>query len=204
MVNLIKKYKNNDTISQIIIVNIIVALLSIIMTNSIVLLFSLPLTINVFIVQPWSLFTAMFVHSGFMHIFFNMIWLYIMGNILMKNIGENKIWKLFIYSGLVVNLFALLFSIVIGGSGYAVGSSGAVNAIVFAAIYSNPEEEVSFFGIITFKIKYIGIYLFISTIIGLFGLNNIANFAHFIGLIYGYIWIKKINDRNFIEDIVRF
>ena len=32
-----------------------------------------------FILQPWSLLTYMFMHAGFMHILFNMLWLYWFG-----------------------------------------------------------------------------------------------------------------------------
>ena len=36
----------------------------------------LPASLSRFILQPWSLLTYMFMHAGFMHILFNMLWLY--------------------------------------------------------------------------------------------------------------------------------
>ena len=35
----------------------------------------LPASFTQFIIQPWSLFTYMFMHAGFLHILFNMLWL---------------------------------------------------------------------------------------------------------------------------------
>ena len=35
----------------------------------------LPASVIRFILQPWSLLTYMFMHAGFMHILFNMLWL---------------------------------------------------------------------------------------------------------------------------------
>lgn len=34
----------------------------------------LPASLTQFIIQPWSLFTYMFMHAGFLHILFNMLW----------------------------------------------------------------------------------------------------------------------------------
>ena len=42
-------------------------------------LLALPASFTRFILQPWSLFTYMFMHAGFMHILFNMLWLYWFG-----------------------------------------------------------------------------------------------------------------------------
>ena len=39
-------------------------------------LFALPASLHRFILQPWSLLSYMFMHAGFLHILFNMLWLY--------------------------------------------------------------------------------------------------------------------------------
>ena len=44
-------------------------------------LLALPASFTRFILQPWSLFTYMFMHAGFMHILFNMLWLYWFGQL---------------------------------------------------------------------------------------------------------------------------
>ena len=38
-------------------------------------LFALPASLHRFILQPWSLLSYMFMHAGFLHILFNMLWL---------------------------------------------------------------------------------------------------------------------------------
>ena len=44
-------------------------------------LFALPASLHRFIIQPWSLLTYMFMHAGFLHILFNMLWLYWFGSL---------------------------------------------------------------------------------------------------------------------------
>ena len=39
-------------------------------------LLALPASFTRFAWQPWSIFTYMFMHAGFLHILFNMLWLY--------------------------------------------------------------------------------------------------------------------------------
>ena len=43
-------------------------------------LFALPASLHRFILQPWSLLSYMFMHAGFLHILFNMLWLYWFGS----------------------------------------------------------------------------------------------------------------------------
>ena len=41
----------------------------------------LPAYLPKFLVQPWTLFTYMFLHAGALHLLFNMLWLYWFGQL---------------------------------------------------------------------------------------------------------------------------
>ncbi len=41
--------------------------------------FSLPANTSILVKKPWSIITYMFLHKGFMHLLFNLIWLYFGG-----------------------------------------------------------------------------------------------------------------------------
>ena len=48
-----------------------------------------------FITHPWGMFTHMFMHEGFMHILFNMLFLYWFGRIVEDLVGNKRILPLF-------------------------------------------------------------------------------------------------------------
>jgi len=49
--------------------------------------------------QPWQIFTHMFMHGSFQHLFFNMLMLYFFGTMLESTIGRNKFLFLYISAG---------------------------------------------------------------------------------------------------------
>ena len=44
----------------------------------------LPSDFSVFILKPWSIITYAFVHYDFLHILFNMLWLYVIGELFLN------------------------------------------------------------------------------------------------------------------------
>ena len=147
--------------------------------------------------NSYTLFTSMFVHSGFLHILGNMIVFFFMGVAFEERIG----WKKFLLIYLVTGVFgALTFSVLnLGSSIPLVGASGAVFGILGAFAFIYPRDEVVMpipvvIMIIT-KIKVIYaaiIFAAMETIIvymnSLSGLqDNTAHLAHFGGLISGIL-----------------
>jgi len=145
----------------------------------------------------WQPITSMFLHAGFLHIFFNMFVLWQFGNQLEQVIGTNKFLTLYFISGLTSSLLWMFL-----GIGPAVGASGAICGLVAAYVFIAPETEVLFLFFIPMKIKNF-IYGFgaLSLGFGLLSLINpsygfgIGHFAHLGGLIGGYLityyWSKN-------------
>ena len=202
MQNLLDQFKRLNIIKQLILINVFLYIFMLIVP--IQDYFILPLSPTEFIKQPWSLFTTMFMHNGFSHILFNMLWLYIFGDILIKYINKKDFLKLYLFSGVVVSAVILLDAFALNIGSAALGASGAINAIIFAAIYIKPNNKITIIGGIQLKLKWIAWFLIVSHILGLNGTNMLGEVGHLVGAAYGYVWIKKKYKRNIFNDLVNF
>jgi len=77
----------------------------------------------------WRLVTAVFVHLGILHLFFNGLALWYVGPLAQRIFGTARAFLLFLGTGLAGNLASLLFGI--GGG----GASGALFGWIGAALY---------------------------------------------------------------------
>lgn len=57
------------------------------------------------LVRFWTPLTYMFLHSGFFHILFNMLWFYWLGSIFQEYLGGKKLVDLYIIGGLAGAFF---------------------------------------------------------------------------------------------------
>ena len=48
--------------------------------------FEFPVELGSFIVQPWSILSYAFIHYDFWHLLFNMLWLYVIGRMFVKEL----------------------------------------------------------------------------------------------------------------------
>ena len=131
-----------------------------------------------FLSHPWGIFTSMFVHHEFFHIFANMLTLYFFGSFLIRLIGDRWFWIIYIGGGLLGNiLFVLLTS-----NALAIGASGAVFALGGALSILKPNLKVYILFIpvpVSLWIAVIGGFLLMSF------LPNVAWQAHLGGLLLG-------------------
>lgn len=146
-----------------------------------------------FILQPWSIITYSFVHYDFLHILFNMLWLYYIGkfflNLFSAKMALNVYFLGAICGGLLYLLVYNLFPNVFNKT-QLVGASASVRALLIFICAYLPNQEVKFF---TFKLKlwYIGVAIVVLDIIGLFGDNTGGNLAHLGGAALGYFYAKQ-------------
>ena len=83
--------------------------------------------------ETWRMFTAMFLHIGLIHLAVNAYSLYILGNVLEREVGRVRFLALYVLSGLFASAasyyFSPLNSVSAGASGAIFGIFGAVFAI---------------------------------------------------------------------------
>lgn len=141
---------------------------------------------------PWTIVTAMFAHSGFWHLFGNMITLFFFGRFFAQIAGDKNFLILYFGGGLLGNIFFLLAALFLPFGqplSLVVGASGAVFALGGALTVLTPKVRVYIYGIIPLPLWTVVIFgfLFINL------LGNIAWEAHLGGLLFGlgYGWYFK-------------
>jgi membrane associated rhomboid family serine protease len=150
------------------------------------------LTVQLF-PQLYTLFTSMFVHSGFLHIFGNMLVFFFMGIAFEQRIGRKKFLIIYLITGVCGALTHSLLNL--GSPILLVGASGAIFGILGAFAYSYPRDEIVMpipVGIMFItRVKVIvGVIIFaaMETVIVFLGNpDSTAHFAHFGGLASGVI-----------------
>ncbi len=134
----------------------------------------------------WQLFTYMFMHSSFSHLFFNMFALWMFGYILENFWGSRR----FLFYYLVCGVGAGLCNILVPGWGLTVGASGAVYGVLLAFGMMFPEERIYLYFLMPIKAKWFVIgYAAIELLEGIFVSDGIAHFAHLGGMLFGLLLI---------------
>jgi membrane associated rhomboid family serine protease len=157
-----------------------------------------PASTHTLLHQPWSLLSYMFLHTGFLHILFNMLWFYWFSEILVLFLGDKKILPLYLIGGIAGALFYILAYNTIpvfipkAEVSYMLGASASVFAIVFAAATLSPDYEVRLllFGVV--RIKYIALVALVLDIINIPNGNAGGYIAHLGGALTGFLYIKAL------------
>lgn len=158
---------------------------------------AVPSNLSELIRKPWTVLTYMFVHEGFLHILFNLLWLFWFGKIFLEYLDQKKLVGVYILGGLSgallyifsFNVFPVFGSI--AAESIAIGASASVIAIVIAISVYVPNYTVYllFFGPV--KIKYIAILIFVFTSVLDFSTNTGGKIAHIGGALFGFIYTRQ-------------
>ncbi|MDG3582076.1 rhomboid family intramembrane serine protease [Galbibacter pacificus] len=138
--------------------------------------------------------TSGFLHVDFTHLLFNMLTLYFFAPIVVRHFGDPKFLVIYFVSLLTGSLLSLNFH----KEEYhysAVGASGAVTGVLYAAILLQPGMRLAFFFIpIPIPAYIFGIGYLLYSIYGMKArIGNIGHTAHFGGAIGGYVMTLLFN-----------
>ncbi len=138
--------------------------------------------------EPYRLFTSLFLHADFFHLFFNSWALFLFGPILEKTIGKKHFLIVFFVSGLIGNLLYIFLQT---KDIPAIGASGAIFGVIGTLAILRPSIIVFFYFLpipITLFALIFAIYEGILSFTHLYEYTTIASPAHFGGLIFGLIY----------------
>ena len=172
--------------------------------------FELPSEISLFLKQPWSLITYMFLHFNFLHILFNLLVLYWFGRIFLDYYDQEQLLGLYFLGGIAGGLFYMIvfnmapvFSQVVKFS-YLLGASASIIAVLIAAAIRDPNRDIYLFLIGRVPLKFLAAFMIISYIIGISTSNAGGNLAHLGGALMGWIFVAALGKGTDITSFVSF
>lgn len=130
--------------------------------------------------QIWRIFTPIFLHGGFMHLIFNMMWLYQLGGQIEKREGQ-KFYILFV---LLIAAFANTGQYLWSGPAF-VGMSGVVYGLLGFIWMMDRYKYNSGYMLSSGTVGFMVIWMVIC-MLGIIG--NVANAEHVLGFIGGTAW----------------
>lgn len=161
---------------------------------------SVPADLHALLFKPWTLITYMFVHYDFLHILFNMLYLYWFGRIFLEFLNPRQLLGVYFLGGLTGVLFYLisynLIPVLQQQVPYAIlmGASGSVMAILFAIARYAPNHKIYllFFGAV--PLKYMALAALILDLISIPALSNTGgHLTHIGGAAFGYFYGGSIS-----------
>lgn len=132
--------------------------------------------------EYWRLFTAMFMHSGLMHIALNGFGLFIFGSMVEQSFGHIRFILIYILAGLAGGVSSYIFNPVSIG----VGASGAIFGVIGALAAYFVVQRETFGQAARNNLAGIGLLVAINIAIGL-STPGIDNWAHTGGLVAGFL-----------------
>jgi len=158
--------------------------------------FAVSPSFEVWFTRPWTIITYGFLHSGFLHILFNCIWLYFFGRLFLDFFTPKQLLTFFLL-GTLFGGFAYMFS-------YnffplfentppipMVGASAGVSAIVVGLATHVPNYQVKLRFIGYLKVWHIAAISILLDLIGLDGYNGGGHFSHLGGALFGFLYVSQ-------------
>ncbi|MCZ2298510.1 MAG: rhomboid family intramembrane serine protease [Chitinophagales bacterium] len=147
--------------------------------------------------QWYRFITCGFIHADIIHLAFNMLSLYMFGELVENNFNfifhENgNVFYAFLYfSALIVCLIPTFLENKNNSNYRSLGASGAVSAVVFVGIFLFPTVKIGLFILppIIPGFIFAPIYLYISWHLSKKGADNINHSAHIWGAVYGIAFL---------------
>ncbi len=148
--------------------------------------------------RPWTVISYMFLHYDFLHILFNMLWLYWFGKIFLEYLNPKKLISVYLIGGIAGGLFYVLsfnlfpaFQESVAQS-VALGASAAVLAIVMAISFYVPDYTMNLIFLGPVKLKYIALVSVIIDLLSIGSGNAGGHLAHLGGALFGFLYATQL------------
>jgi len=136
-------------------------------------------------VRPWTFFTYMFVHAGFLHLAFNMLMVFFFGPAVEDRMGGWPFIRYYLLCGLGGAVLSFLLWL-LTPMGAVEGASAAALGVALAFAFHWPDTPVYVFPLpMPVRVKWLVLFLF-----GMDLLLGVAHFAHVGGFLFGFAYLK--------------
>lgn len=147
--------------------------------------------------HAWTALSYMVTHYDFLHLLFNMLWLFWFGRVLMTTLSDRHLLWLYIGGGIAGALLYIGVQAVYAGLSpegtYLCGASASVLAVMSAAAMRTPDLRLYLIIFGEVKLKWIAVGCILLTLAGVGGGNTGAQAAHVGGVLYGvaFVYVLK-------------
>lgn len=204
-------FKNGSIVTRLIYINlavflslrIVLVIFSLFNIDALILPWlALPSSFGQLLTRPWTLLTYMFLHYDFIHILFNILWLYWFGKIFLSYFDEKKLLGIYLIGGFSGGLlYMLAYNIfpafeTVASVGLLLGASASIIAIVVATAVYAPNLSLHLFPISALigpvKLAWIALFSIFIYFIGITGNNAGGNIAHLGGALWGFLYMMQL------------
>lgn len=151
-------------------------------------LVEMPSQLPALLVRPWTVLSYMFSQYDFLHLLFNMVWLYWFGSIFLLADSSKNMCALYIYGGLGGAALFIASYAAMNMHGLLIGSSASVLAIVTATAIRQPGYKVGLLFLGEISLKWLAIITIVIDLLSMGGSNGGGHIAHLGGAITGAIY----------------
>lgn len=196
--SLIKLIYINAAVFIVLKLTLILLLLFNISGNFILSYLAIPADFTQLISRAWTPLTYMFLHEGFLHIFFNMFTLFWFGRIFLMYFSEKQLVGLYLVGGFLAaliyvvsyNIFPFYASTL--HQSLLLGASGSIMAIIVATAFRSPDMEMQVLFLGSIKLKYIAVFFVLTSLFGITSSNGGGELAHLGGALAGYLFVVSL------------
>ena len=145
---------------------------------------------------PLTLVTSMFLHAGYLHIGFNLLYLWIFGNNIENAMGHLRFLGFYLLCGIVASLAHVFVNV--GSRVPMIGASGAIAGVLGAYFLLYPRAKVYTLIFFFFLIRVVplpaavvlGLWFIIQILNSLAGGGGVAWHAHIGGFVAGLVLLR--------------
>lgn len=156
-----------------------------------------------FLTQPWRMITYMFLHGGFLHFLFNMLWLWWMGRAVEETVGPRTFTVLYFGAGILGALLDAGLALVFGDA-LVIGASGAVTGMLVAFAMLYPRAPIMLFLFPPIEARYFVAGWIAIDILFVGAGDGVARLVHLGGALGGYLMIKAYKNGKDLSLVIRY
>ena len=138
---------------------------------------------------PWQILTYAFLHGDLVHLFFNMLGIWMFGSELERLWGQKRFIQMLLAGAIAAALVQMVFNLVVGSRAPMVGASGALFGLLLCYGMLFPNRTIMpLFPPIPMKARtFVIVFGTIELLLGVAGATGVAHFAHLGGMLGAWL-----------------
>lgn len=145
-----------------------------------------------YILKFWTIFTYMFFHVDFWHLFWNVVVLWFSSRYFLYYFTEKQLTSVYFSGGFFAGLVYLVYYQFVEVNTQLIGASGAILAILMAVTVYAPYTQVRIFSMDFIKLWHVSFIILFLDVIEMPFNNFGGHLAHLGGAFFGFIYIKLL------------